>query len=139
MSGLTEHGGSSPSIPQITSLPHILHVCCWERPAAWPQNIGKTHKQVCASVHTDGTRAHGHMDTVVAPKFVHFSLSLSLSPWTQCLYTFNISPDRQTAASSVLSAEPWLKQKRRRARPTVSESEEVGADYGAPEEAFQSC
>lgn len=39
----------------------------------------------------------------------------------------------------MLSAEPWLEQKRRRARPTVSESEEVGADYSAPEEAFQSC
>lgn len=71
------------------------------------------------------------MDAAVALKFVHFSDS-------PCLYAANFSPERQTAASSVLSAESWLKQKRRRARPTVSESEEVGADYGAPEEAFQS-
>lgn len=99
------------------------------------QNIGKTRKQVCASVRADGTSAHGHIRRTEVCQI----LSVSLPPWTQCLYTFDISPDRQTAASSVLSAEPRLKQKRRRARPTVSESEEVGADYAAPEEAFRSC
>lgn len=47
-------------------------------------------------------------------------------------------PGRQTAASSVLSARPRLKQKRRGASPAPSESEEVGADYAASVEAFRS-
>lgn len=104
----------------------------------WVQNTAKTHKQVCASMCTDGTSAHQHTDAFVAPKFVRFCLFLPLR-WVWRSDTFNVSAGRQTAASSALSAQPRLKQKRRRARPTVSESEEVGADYAAPEEAFRSC
>ncbi len=126
------------SIPHITSFTHVLRVFHWERPPMWVQNTTKTHKQVCASTSmgTDGTSAHQHTDTLFTLKFVVFFLSLP----GYAVYTHSTSPpDCQTAASSMLSAEPRLKQKRRRARPTVSESEEVGADYAAPEEAFRSC
>lgn len=135
---MTEHGASAHSIPHITSFAHVLRVFHWERPAMWVQNTAKTHKQVCASMCTDGTGANQHTDAFVAPEFVRFCPFLSLAGYG--VQTHSTSPpDRQTAASSVLSAEPRPKQKRRRARPTVSESEEVGADYAAPEEAFRSC
>lgn len=29
--------------------------CPWERPAAWLQSMTKTHKQMSALMHTDGT------------------------------------------------------------------------------------
>lgn len=70
--------------------------------------------------------------TRAALKFVRIS---PFSP--RCVYTRS-PPARQTAASSVLSARPRLKQKRRGARPAPSESEEVGADYAASVEAFRS-
>lgn len=76
MTGLTEHGASVQSIPHITSFTHVLRVFHWERPAMWVQNTAKTHKQVCASMCTDGTGAHQHTDTLVALKSVSFFLFL---------------------------------------------------------------
>jgi len=67
--------------------------------------VAKTHKQECASMRSDGTSAHQHTGALVPQKFVSFAPS-PLLPWIQCLYTFNISPDCQAAASSVLSAGP---------------------------------
>ena len=53
-------------------------------------------------VHRWHESAHRRADTLFTTRFVSFFLSLSPAR-TQCLY--NISPDRRTAASSVLSAQ----------------------------------
>lgn len=88
-------GASLQCIPHISSLAHpVFH---WVRPAKWVQNtaiyVRRWHER---------TSTHRHISHVEVCQF----LSLSLPPWIWCLYTFNISSDCQTAASSVLSAEP---------------------------------
>lgn len=60
-----------------------------------------------------------HIDTWTCYLGWSWSISFSFPPWIKCLYTFTISLDSQMAVSSVLSAEHWPKQKRRRARPVL--------------------
>lgn len=107
MTGLTEHRAG------VQRIPHVLRVGHWE------SRVGAKHRQgtqtsvcICADRWHECASTHGHVGRTELSQFC----SLSLPPWIQCLYTFNISPDDQTAASSVLSAEPRLKQKRRRAK-----------------------
>lgn len=73
---------------------------CAEYPsclACWPlgercgcKTSPKTHKQVCASMRTDGTSAHQHADTLVALNFLSFFPFLSLPGY--CVYTHSTSP-----------------------------------------------
>lgn len=62
----------------------------------------ETQASVCIYAH----RWHERPSTQTHISCTEVRQFLSLPPWIQCLHTFNISPDRQTAASSVLSAEP---------------------------------
>lgn len=87
---------------------------------------------MCTHQRAQMTRVHTERRAGLILKFVRTS---AFSP--RRVYTRS-PPGRQTDASSVLSARPRLKQKRRGARPAPSESEEVGADYAASVEAFRS-
>lgn len=87
---------------------------------------------------TDGTSAHQRTDTLVAPKFVSFFLFLSLHGYG--VYTHSTSPlTVRRLLPPCCQRSPAENKRGGEARPTVSESEEVGADYAAPEEAFRSC
>lgn len=121
MTCLTERWASVLSTLQTTS----LRVSLWERPALWVQNSAKAHKQVCASVRTDGRSVHQRTGALVVLKFVSFILSLL---FIHIWHLAWLSDGSFLYAVSVVR----LKQKRRRARPAPSESEEVGADCAAP-------
>lgn len=128
MTGQTVHGACVQCISHTTSFPHVLRVFHWERPALWVPNPAKTHKQVCASMRTIGTSAHRRIDTSAAPKFVSFLRSFSSSLGTVFIHVQHLPCLSDVCFLSAVSG-ARLKQKRRRAGPMVSESEEVGADY----------
>lgn len=140
---MTGLAASVQSIPHTASFTHVLlFLFLFFSPLGEAGNVGKTppkhtDKSTYIQVHRQLERPSTHRHNN-HPEVCQFN-SLFLLPWKPCLCTFNISPDCQTAASSTLSAQHRLKQKRRRARPRVSELEEVGADYAATEEAFRSC
>lgn len=105
-----EMSGLTASVWSILKQPLSLSSCVLSpgRGLQHGQNSAKKHKHVGAHLLYERRwheHPHQHTDTLAAMKFVSFALSALLS-CTQCLYTFNISPDSQMPASSVLSARP---------------------------------
>lgn len=99
------------------------------------RSMTKTRKQMSALMHTDGTTARWRIDLLVALKsagFVH-------------LFSVDSVSTRSTSPSTVRWWFPLCCQQGPETKepmskvPALSEWQEVGADYAALEEAFQTC
>lgn len=113
----------------------LFGVCGRERPAVWWRSMTKTRKRMSALMHTDGTAARWRIDLLVALKlagFVH-------------LFSLDSVSTRSTSPSTVRWSFPLCCQQGPETKepmskvPALSEWQEVGADYAALEEAFQTC
>lgn len=111
MTGLTACGAGVQSIRHTSSFTHVLRVLHWERPAVWVPNTAKAHKQVCASMRTNGTSAHQHTDALAALKYVSFSLFFSSSLDTMFIYVHHLPCLSDGCFLSAVSRS-WLKQKK---------------------------
>lgn len=121
------------------SFTHVLRVFPWERlQRSGCQTPPRHTNKVCASMGTDGTAERQHTNALVTPKVQRF-LSLSPHSLDTLFMHFQHLPWPSDGCFLCAVSALRLEQRRRRTGPPLSQSEEVDADYAAPEEAFRSC